>query len=83
MGHKSSQILWYSVSRLGIFAGQQSSGLANSMESFPVGFEELCSQKGLHSNQLEKWIFFPKWQSDDLAKVFLADFKESKGSPSF
>lgn len=60
MGHKSSQIFSFWTG-LCIFAGQKSSDVANSMESFLVGFEEMGSQKGLHSNQLEKWVFFPKW----------------------
>lgn len=68
MGHKRSQLFCFGTG-LCIFAGQQSSDLAHSMEIFPVGFEEMGSQKRLQSNQLEKWIFFPKWQSDDLSKV--------------
>ena len=69
MGHKSSQIFCFWTG-LCIFAGQQSSDLAHSMEGFPVGFEEMGSQKRLHIKQLEKWMFFPKRQSDDPAKVF-------------
>lgn len=74
MGRKSSQIFCFWTGFC-IFTEQQNSDIEKSMESFPVGFEKLGSQKGLHSNQLEKLDTSPQMSVMILQKFSINQFQ--------